>query len=240
MRQDLCDEIAFDVNEAMSEPLVLKLPSPDSSDSDSNSDFLSWLRSARTKTRKFKWFCELCLSFQPKCSSSPYHLPEQTKPCLNCRIGSFLVLIDLSANEAVTRAYRCHVDGQHADEVIGCQSHADDDDDDDNYSYDDDDSDSDSDDDDDYDGIHRPRPDCGSKVSDSSRQNRYVKTKNSPQRHPVSLKPSSRRKAPFTPDLPFPLRSFTRLCVETAQDFMTMHGTPQQYLPYAPQQKIIL
>jgi hypothetical protein len=173
-RQDLCHEIAFDVNADMSEPLVLKLPSSDSTDSDSNSD--RWYRSARTKTRKFKWFCELCLSFQPKRRPSPYAFfqpgPEQTKSCLNCQIGSFLVKIDLSANEAVTRAYRCHVDGQHSEQVIRCQSHADDDDDDDNYSYDDDDSDSDSDDDDDYDGIHRPRPDCGSKVSDSSRQNR--------------------------------------------------------------------
>ena len=172
VRQDLCHEIAFDVSADMSEPLVLKLPSPDSSDSDSSSDFLSWLHRARTKPRKFKWFCELCLSFLPKCRSTPYYAfqpgPEQTKSCLNCQIGSFVVLIDLSANEAVTRAYRCHVDEQHADQVIRCQSHADDDDDDDNYSYDDDDSDSDSDDDDDYDGIHRPRPDCGSKVSDSS------------------------------------------------------------------------
>ncbi len=174
VRQDLCHEIAFDVNADMSEPLVLKLPSPDSTDSDSNSG--RWYRSARTKTRKFKWFCELCLSFQPKRRPSPYAFfqpgPEQTKRCLNCQIGSFLVKIDLSANEAITRAYRCHVDEQHADQVIRCQSHDDDDDDDDNYSYDDDDSDSDSDDDDKYDEIHRPRLDCGSKVSDSSRQNR--------------------------------------------------------------------
>jgi hypothetical protein len=178
-RQDLCDEIGFDVRNAMSEPLVHNLPSPNYTDSDSNSD--CWYRSARKKTKKFKWFCELCLSFQPKRRPSPYAAfqtgPEQTKPCLNCRIGSFLVKIDLSANQVVTRAYRCHVDEQHADQVIRCQSHDDDDDDDDNYSYDDDDSDSDSDDDDDYDGIRRPRPDCGSKVSNSSHSCPFLRDK---------------------------------------------------------------
>ena len=172
--QDLCDEIAFDVSGDMSEPLVPKLSSPnDTNSSDSNSD---WYCSASTNRGKFKWFCELCLSFQPKRRSNPYAAfqpgPEQTKLCLNCQIGSFLVKINLSTNEVVKRAYRCHVDEQHVDQVIRCQSHADDDDDDDDYSYDDDDDESDdhddSDDDDDDEGIRRHRPDCGSKVSDSS------------------------------------------------------------------------
>ena len=249
--QDLCDEIAFDVSGDMSEPLVPKLSSPnDTNSSDSNSD---WYCSASTNRGKFKWFCELCLSFQPKRRSNPYAAfqPEQTKLCLNCQIGSFLVKINLSANEVVQRAYRCHVDEQHVDQVIRCQSHADDDDDDDDYSYDDDDdsdSDSDSDDDDDVDGIRRHRPDCGSKVSDSSHScplSRHkiaeLKTLSSGglfPSNPQAVGAVAKLRSLLTFHFPCDrLRGCARRQPKTS--CRTMPGTPKQYLPYVPQQKTI-
>ena len=102
--QDLCDEIAFDVSEDMSESLVHKLSMPndsnssDSNSSDSNSD---WYCSASTKRGKFEWFCELCLSFQPKRRSydSSYESePVEKNVCLNCGIGTFLVEVNISVN----------------------------------------------------------------------------------------------------------------------------------------------
>ena len=165
--QDLCDEIAFDFSgERICESLVPKRPSSDDNDSSDSSSAYHWHSS---KKEKCQWFCELCRSFQPE--RRRYQRKEELKLCFTCRIGSFLVKIKLSTNEVVKRAYRCHVDEHHANQVIRCQKHADGDFDDDDYSYDDDDDDdSDVDDnsDDDDDGIQRKHPDCGSKVSDPS------------------------------------------------------------------------
>jgi hypothetical protein len=166
--QDLCDEIAFDFcGQLICESLVPQRPSSNdtgSSDSSSDSSAYHWHSSERGKSQ---WFCELCRSFQPE--PPRYQRTEHLKLCFDCRIGSFLVEIKLSTHEVVKRAYRGHVDDHHANQVIFCQSHADDDYDDDNYVYDSDDDDDDDDDsDDDDDGIHRKHPDCGSTVSDPS------------------------------------------------------------------------
>jgi hypothetical protein len=145
-------------------------PSSNDTDTSDSSSAYHWHSSEREKSQSF---CELCRSFQPE--RFWYERKERLKLCFNCRIGSFLVKINLSTNEVVKRAYRCHVDEHHANQVIRFQSHADGDYDDDDYSYDGDDDDDDDDDsdvdhnsDDDDDGIQRKHPDCGSKVSDPS------------------------------------------------------------------------
>lgn len=133
-----------------------------------------------------------------------------------------------------------HVDQQDAEQVIRCESHDDDDDDDDEYSYDDDDDDYDScnhdDDEDDYDyddGDAAIEENdlwsrCGSKVTESSHLAIFLTSQfpqlfqNFPQRHRVvPVATSSDRRPPCTPDLPFPLRSFARCCIEAAQDLIS-------------------